>query len=180
MMVNAYWRDLKRWQMAISWSPLAEERFSLSTMIDVFVGVGSNIEPDVRIGAALTELRAANILVIGSGNLTHNLGEMGRGRGDDAPAPWAADFAEWVHAALYEGRLAELVGPTAHKQLWGRATAAFAAAQAGAGYAMSALFGMWGSYTPLFTISGMALALGLLLVLMSRGVQQRRTHPSAQ
>ena len=43
--------------MAISWSPLAEERFSLSTMIDVFVGVGSNIEPDVRIGAALTELR---------------------------------------------------------------------------------------------------------------------------
>jgi predicted MFS family arabinose efflux permease len=82
--------------------------------------------------------------------------------------------------ALTSGRLAELVGPTAHKQLWGRATAAFAAAQAGAGYAMSALFGMWGSYTPLFTISGMALALGLLLVLMSRGVQQRRTHPSAQ
>jgi hypothetical protein len=45
---------------------------------------------------------------------------------------------------------------------------------------MSALFGMWGSYTPLFTISGMALALGLLLVLLSRGVQQHRTHPSAQ
>jgi len=82
--------------------------------------------------------------------------------------------------ALTSGCLAELVGPTAHKQLWGRATAAFAAAQAGAGYGMSALFGMWGSYTPLFTISGMALALGLMLVLMSRGVQQRRTHPSAQ
>ena len=82
--------------------------------------------------------------------------------------------------ALTSGRLAELVGPTAHKQLWGRATAAFAAAQAGAGYGMSALFGMWGSYTPLFTISGMALALGLLLILLSRGVQQRRTHPSAQ
>lgn len=82
--------------------------------------------------------------------------------------------------ALTSGRLAELVGPTAHKQLWGRATAAFAAAQAGAGYGMSALFGMWGSYTPLFTISGMALALGLLLVLLSRSVQQRRTHPSAQ
>lgn len=51
------WRDLKRWQTAISWSPLAEERFSLNKMIDVFVGVGSNIEPDVRIGVALADLR---------------------------------------------------------------------------------------------------------------------------
>ena len=43
--------------MAILWSPLAEEHFSLSKMIDVFVGVGSNIEPDVGIGAALADLR---------------------------------------------------------------------------------------------------------------------------
>ncbi|MEC9251453.1 MAG: hypothetical protein VX697_00560, partial [Pseudomonadota bacterium] len=43
--------------MAISWSPLAEERFRLSKMIDVFVGVGSNIEPGERISAALADLR---------------------------------------------------------------------------------------------------------------------------
>jgi len=82
--------------------------------------------------------------------------------------------------ALTSGRLAELVGPTAHKKLWGQATAAFAAAQAVAGYAMSALYGTWGSYTPLFAISGLILVAGLLLVLLSRGVQQRHTHLSAQ
>lgn len=82
--------------------------------------------------------------------------------------------------ALTSGRLAELVGPTAHKRLWGQATAAFAAAQAVAGYVMSALYGSWGSYTPLFTISGLILVAGFLLVLLSRGVQQRHTQRSAQ
>ena len=82
--------------------------------------------------------------------------------------------------ALTSGRLAELVGPTAHKKLWGQATAAFAAAQAVAGYAMSALYGSWGSYTPLFAISGLILVAGFLLVLLSRGVQQRHTQRSAQ
>ncbi|KAE8437448.1 YbfB/YjiJ family MFS transporter [Vreelandella piezotolerans] len=82
--------------------------------------------------------------------------------------------------ALTSGRLAELVGPTAHKKLWGQATAAFAAAQAVAGYAMSALYGSWGSYTPLFAISGLILVAGFLLVLLSRGVQHRHTQRSAQ
>ncbi|WP_231500716.1 MULTISPECIES: YbfB/YjiJ family MFS transporter [unclassified Halomonas] len=82
--------------------------------------------------------------------------------------------------ALTSGRLAELVGPTAHKKLWGQATAAFAAAQAVAGYAMSALYGAWGSYTPLFAISGLILVAGFLLVLLSRGIQQRHSHLSAQ
>lgn len=82
--------------------------------------------------------------------------------------------------ALTSGRLAELVGPTAHKKLWGQATAAFAAAQAVAGYAMSALYGTWSSYAPLFAISGLILVAGFLLVLLSRGVQQRHTHLSAQ
>jgi len=82
--------------------------------------------------------------------------------------------------ALTSGRLAELVGPTAHKKLWGQATAAFAAAQAVAGYAMSALYGTWGSYTPLFAISGLILVVGFLLVLLSRSLQQRHAHLSAQ
>lgn len=82
--------------------------------------------------------------------------------------------------ALTSGRLAELVGPTAHKKLWGQATAVFAAAQAVAGYAMSALYGAWGTYAPLLAISGFMLAAGFLLVLLSRGVQQRHAHISTQ
>ncbi|WKV91863.1 YbfB/YjiJ family MFS transporter [Halomonas sp. HAL1] len=83
--------------------------------------------------------------------------------------------------ALTSGRLAELVGPIAHKKLWGQATAAFAAAQAVAGYAMSALYELWGTYAPLFAIGGLMLAGGFLLVLRSRGVQQQRhSHLTVQ
>ena len=82
--------------------------------------------------------------------------------------------------ALTSGRIAELVGPTAHKKLWGQATAAFAAAQALAGYAMSALYGAWETYAPLFAISGFMLAAGFLLVLLSRGVQSSTQQSTQQ
>lgn len=82
--------------------------------------------------------------------------------------------------ALTSGRLAELVGPTAHKKIWGQATAAFAAAQAAAGYAMSALYGVFGTYTPLFAISGLMLVAGFVLVLLSRGAQLRNLPLTAQ
>ncbi|WP_104203883.1 YbfB/YjiJ family MFS transporter [Billgrantia saliphila] len=75
--------------------------------------------------------------------------------------------------ALTSGRLAELVGPIRHKKLWGQATAAFAAAQAAAGYGMSALYAASGSYTPLFAIGSFMLAGGFILVLLSRGGQER-------
>ncbi|TFH88487.1 YbfB/YjiJ family MFS transporter [Billgrantia azerbaijanica] len=71
--------------------------------------------------------------------------------------------------ALTSGRLAELVGPAAHKRLWGYATAVFAAAQAIAGYAMSALYSASGTYYPLFTLGSLALAAGVILILLSRG-----------
>lgn len=70
--------------------------------------------------------------------------------------------------ALTSGRLAELVGPTAHKRLWGYATAAFAGAQALAGYGMSALYANSGTYHPLFAIGAFMLASGFLLILLSR------------
>lgn len=82
--------------------------------------------------------------------------------------------------ALTSGRLAELVGPTAHKKLWGQATAAFAAAQAAAGYAMSALYGVFGTYTPLFAISGLMLLAGLVLILLSHSAQLRNLPLAAQ
>lgn len=70
--------------------------------------------------------------------------------------------------ALTSGRLAELAGPAAHKRLWGRATAAFAAAQALSGYAMSGLYAHLGSYYPLFAIGSCLLAIGFVLVLFSQ------------
>lgn len=82
--------------------------------------------------------------------------------------------------ALTSSRLAELVGPAVHKKLWGRATAAFAAAQAIAGYGMAALYGLWGSYAPLFAIGGVMLAGGFALILLSRSVPARHAHASPE
>ncbi|QJQ95125.1 MULTISPECIES: YbfB/YjiJ family MFS transporter [Halomonadaceae] len=72
--------------------------------------------------------------------------------------------------ALTSGRLAELVGPRAHKRLWGYATATFAAAQAASGYGMSALYATTGTYHPLFGIGSSMLAVGCLLLLFSRNI----------
>lgn len=53
-----------------------------------------------RLGAALAVLREQDILVIGSGSLTHNLQEY-RGQSlDTPPPPWVTDFAAWMRIAL--------------------------------------------------------------------------------
>ncbi len=62
---------------------------------------------------------------------------------------------------LASGRLAEIVGVTAHRRVWGWATAAFALAQAGAGYGFAALYAASG-YAPLFAVAAAALALAAM------------------
>jgi 4,5-DOPA dioxygenase extradiol len=51
-----------------------------------------------RIGQAIAPLRARNVLIIGSGSLTHNLRALvAEGRDHDAPVPdWVSGFADWV------------------------------------------------------------------------------------
>ena len=50
------------------------------------------------LGRALRKLEEDNVLVIGSGHMTHNLRDWMRCAG--APAPYAAEFAEWVRERL--------------------------------------------------------------------------------
>lgn len=52
----------------------------------------------LALGRALRPLEEDNVLVIGSGHMTHNLRDWMRGAG--APAPYAAQFAEWVRERL--------------------------------------------------------------------------------
>src|SRR5258706_1097452 len=66
-------------------------------------------EHHLKLGRALAPLREADVLVVGSGSMTHNLRTMARGQVNAPEAPWARDFAEWIHSALDEGRTGELL-----------------------------------------------------------------------
>ena len=69
--------------------------------------------------------------------------------------------------ALMSGRMLELLPPVHARQAWAWLTIAFAGAQAGAGYFMSYLFGVTGSYRLLFAIGGASLALATILAAIS-------------
>jgi 4,5-DOPA dioxygenase extradiol len=62
-----------------------------------------------HLGAALAELRARDILVIGSGGLTHNLGRLRALGPDAAEPPDVAAFCDWMHAALLDHRTDDLL-----------------------------------------------------------------------
>lgn len=61
----------------------------------------------LAMGRALASLRGDGVLVLASGNATHNLPE--RGRRDDPPAGWAKAFDDWLVAAVERGQVDELV-----------------------------------------------------------------------
>jgi 4,5-DOPA dioxygenase extradiol len=52
----------------------------------------------LRLGRALRPLEEENVLVIGSGHMTHNLRDWMRGRGE--AQPYAQEFSDWVHDRL--------------------------------------------------------------------------------
>lgn len=61
----------------------------------------------LKIGNALKSLASENVLVIGSGHLTHNLRDWARGNG--APAPYAREFQQWVYERINDRKPQELV-----------------------------------------------------------------------
>ncbi len=73
----------------------------------VQLSIDSSKSPDwhVRLGAVLAPLRDRNVLIIGSGSMTHNLRAFFDERPtiDARPPEWVSDFANWVDARLIEG-----------------------------------------------------------------------------
>lgn len=59
-------------------------------------------ELQTRIGRALAGLRQQGVLLIGSGSITHNLGELDWHAGPEVIEPWAQDFRDWMVARLAE------------------------------------------------------------------------------
>jgi len=62
-----------------------------------------------RVGQVLASLRKENILIIGTGNLTHNLHEAFRGHHTKTPV-WVTEFSEWVAERVAEGDIQSLLG----------------------------------------------------------------------
>ncbi|MCY1295564.1 4,5-DOPA dioxygenase extradiol [compost metagenome] len=61
-----------------------------------------------RVGRALAGLRARGVLLIGSGSITHNLGELDWRAGPDVVEPWAREFRDWIVEQLASGDEAAL------------------------------------------------------------------------
>lgn len=56
----------------------------------------------IAMGRALAPLREAGVLLMGSGSLTHNLYELRREGGTEAP-DWVKQFGAWAHEAIEDG-----------------------------------------------------------------------------
>jgi len=59
------------------------------------------------LGAHLAPLRDEGVLIVGSGNVVHNLGTIGWGGG--APYDWAVRFNDYVRAAIATGQYERLI-----------------------------------------------------------------------
>lgn len=68
---------------------------------------GADAAFHLAMGKALAPLADEGVLVIGSGSVTHPLGD--RGLGGPGVADWAAAFADWVEACVTSGDMAALV-----------------------------------------------------------------------
>ena len=75
-------------------------------VVQVSINPHADARTHWRLGRALCELRADGVLVIGSGALTHNLGDFRNHRGDAKTIPtppYAAAFCDWVANAVANG-----------------------------------------------------------------------------
>jgi 4,5-DOPA dioxygenase extradiol len=54
----------------------------------------------LAVGQTLAGLRSEGVLLIGSGSITHNLGQLDWQAGPESVAPWAQAFRDWLEARL--------------------------------------------------------------------------------
>lgn len=64
-------------------------------------------EHHLKLGRALAPLAFDDVLVLGSGGATHNLGALARP--NDPPPAWVREFDEWLGATLAQGDVEALV-----------------------------------------------------------------------
>lgn len=97
-------QDPKRGLDHGAWIPL-RQLFPEALIPVVPLSVQSHLGPAhaYRVGQALAALAGQNILILGSGNITHNLRDLMavRMQGGDTP-PYVQAFADWIHSHLVQ------------------------------------------------------------------------------
>ncbi|KRP70328.1 aromatic ring-opening dioxygenase LigB [Pseudomonas paralactis] len=80
-----------------AWVPLSL-MYPAADIPVVQVSLPSRMGPafQTRVGHALSSLREQGVLLIGSGSITHNLGELDWRAGPETITPWAQAFRDWV------------------------------------------------------------------------------------
>lgn len=76
-------------------------------VVQVALPVGAGPREVHALGAALAGLRGQGVLVLGTGSMTHNLGEFFGGARE--PAPYVLEFSRWIESALERGDLPALL-----------------------------------------------------------------------
>ena len=75
-------------------------------VVQLSLKAGLDVAMHLRLGEALRGLRDEGVLIIGSGQTTHNLNEFRGAFGDSAPVktalPWATEFTEWLRHTLVD------------------------------------------------------------------------------
>ncbi|MGH8724662.1 MAG: DODA-type extradiol aromatic ring-opening family dioxygenase [Burkholderiales bacterium] len=91
-----------------AWSPLLYMYPGADVpVVQISVQPALGPQHHVNVGRALRPLAEDNILIVGSGHMTHNLRDWARGQGQ--PAPYAREFQAWVFEKLKEGDVESLV-----------------------------------------------------------------------
>jgi 4,5-DOPA dioxygenase extradiol len=82
-------------------------------VIELSLDVSAPAAEHYALGRSLAPLRDEGVLIVGSGNIVHNLGIIDWD--EDAPvAAWAAEFDAWVAECVAERRHDDLVGYLEH------------------------------------------------------------------
>lgn len=94
--LNARIDDLRPFDHG-TWVPLSL-MYPAADIPVVQVSLPSRMGPvlQTRVGHALASLRGQGVLLIGSGSITHNLGELDWRAGPETITPWALAFRDWV------------------------------------------------------------------------------------
>jgi 4,5-DOPA dioxygenase extradiol len=76
-------------------------------VVQVALPVGAGPREIYQMGLALQALRSQGVLVMGSGSMTHNLGEFFGGQRE--AAPYVIEFSRWVESAVMRGEKTTLL-----------------------------------------------------------------------